>query len=117
MYGHYSASILPIIYLSAAAGLARTVELASKILVRSPRISLRQAGWLGLLALSVFAVAMNATFSLWPATERLRWDSFVMPMNDVALGAALEKIPDGTSVSTTDQLSTHLAGRRFLYLF
>jgi uncharacterized membrane protein len=117
MYSHYSASILSLIYMASVVGFARLLGFVGRRSRLKAQQWLRPVAWAGMFGYTAFAIAMNSQFSLWPALDRLRWETFVPPPNSEAMRRALAIIPGDASVSTTDVLATHLAGRRFLYLF
>ncbi len=117
MYGHYSASILPLIYVAATVGASRLVAaVRSRLRPLHPHasVSLRS---LTAFTFVAFTIVANSQISSWPIVNRLGWSSFVAPPNSATISRALALVPEGASVSTTDALATHLAGRRYLYLF
>lgn len=119
MWGHYSASILPLLYYAAIWGAARLRNIVENRWSWPSRVSSRWAPARVALVAAVIPLLLffNAQFSLWPVTSKLKWDNYQSPMNMGALQRAMALIPDGASVSTVDSISTHVANRRELYLF
>jgi len=117
MYGQYSASILPVIYMAAVIGFARLLGFVARSSHLNATRWLLPLAWAGTFGYTAFVISMNSQFSLWPAVDRLRWETYVPPPNSEAMDRALAIVPGDASVSTTDVLATHLAGRRSLYLF
>ena len=117
MWGHYSASVLPLLYCAAIWGAARLEAWARNHSVWPYRGSTRRLmPWLAAPMIALLLL-MNARFSLWPVTGRLKWDSYQPPPNVETLQRAMALIPSAAAVSTVDSISTHMANRREIYLF
>jgi len=118
----YVAPILPFTYLAAAAGLANLLRWLEK---------LREGRWKRRLlakAPVVFAVglllaAVNLDYELGPLplfNSPTNFSSVIDPLprqHIEALDEAVARIPEGASVSASNNLGAHLAHRRYLYLF
>jgi uncharacterized membrane protein len=107
---HYSAPIVPFVYLAAAAGIANL----TRLLRRAPGAPRSFGALPTVLAVGVLLIAaetnqLSGTLPKAgeaPSEEHLR-----------ALDRAVSLVPDGATVSATNHLGAHLAHRRYLYLF
>jgi uncharacterized membrane protein len=128
MVGHYSASVLPILYFAAVIGASRFGNMVSKLrdsvsarwFTKVPArrlLMIRKAGLiltgLGLICFFTFA---NDQFSTWPVRE-LPWRTYTAPSHPASFEKAMLLIPQHASLSTQDWISTHVAQRHELYLF
>ena len=130
---HYSAPILPFLYVATAAGIHSLMEL----LRRAKNLRRRPLSWLKrlvpgertrkalpfFLALGVFLFGAQTDYDLGPLPV------FSSPSNTAtvinppsgehldALDEAVSLVPDDAKVSATNQIGPHLAHRRYLYLF
>ncbi|MDQ4105639.1 MAG: DUF2079 domain-containing protein [Actinomycetota bacterium] len=130
---HYSAPILPFVYVAAAAGIRNLLWL----LRRAANLRRRPFAWLGRLApgetvrekLPLFLALGMLLFGAQTDYEAGPLPVFSAPDNTAtvihpspeehldALDEAVSLIPDGAKVSATNQIGPHLAHRRYLYLF
>lgn len=127
---HYSAPILPFVYVAAAAGIARVTRLLSAASERGGVLArlLPKTGALAkrlpvVLATGVLLLNLQLDYSIGPLPV------FHAPGNTLsvidpaprehlrALDRAVALIPDGAKVSASNQIGAHLAHRRYLYLF
>jgi uncharacterized membrane protein len=103
---HYIAGALPFLFAAVAVGLVR-VALARRSM----------AAGLVLTLAAVFAIAVGP----WPGTllGAADWDSRGAPDTSAAhvrtLERAVELVPDGAPVSSTNRVGSHLAERRYYY--
>lgn len=130
---HYSAPILPFVYVAAAAGIHNLTEL----LRGTANLRRRPLSWLRRLApgekirerLPVFLAFGMLLFGAQVDYDSGPLPLFSSPSNTStlihppseehldALDEAVSLIPDDAKVSATNQLGPHLAHRRYLYLF
>jgi uncharacterized membrane protein len=116
---HYSAPIVPFVYVAAAAGLANLILIlrwaADRFSRSRPRWALRVPSALPtVLAAGVVVLVAELNHLERPIPRVLD-----PPPEEHrrALGEALELVPEGAAVSATNHLGAHLAHRRYLYLF
>ncbi len=130
---HYSAPILPFVYVAAAAGIRNLLWLFR----RATGIRRRLFSWLGRLVsgetvrekLPLFLALGILLFGAQIDYESGPLPLFSSPSNTAtvihppsrehlaALNEAVSLVPDGAKVSATNQIGPHLAQRRYLYLF
>ena len=130
---HYSAPILPFVYVAAAAGLRNL----STLLRRASNFSRRPFSWLKrispgrtvrekiplFLALGILLFGAQMDYEAGPLplfSSPTNNSSVIHPPSDrhlEALDEAVSLIPDDAKVSATNQIGAHLAHRRYLYLF
>ena len=137
---HYSAPILPFVYLATAAGISNLTSITLNLKTRlteargrfSGRIS-RLAGLLPgrralckaplVLAVAVLLLGVEVDYRTGPLPlfhSPDNYSSVIDPPSREharALDGAVKLIPDGATVSATNPLGPHLAHRRYLYLF
>ena len=137
---HYSAPILPFIYLAAAAGISNltgiTLSLKTRLMEARSRFSGRISRLASLLpgrralrkaplvlAVTVLLLGVEVDYRTGPLPlfhSPGNYSSVIDPPSREhlrALDGAVSLIPDDAPVSTTNPLGPHLAHRRYLYLF
>ncbi len=137
---HYSAPILPFVYLAAAAGISNSINLTLSLkyrLIQSRRRFPGQASRLAALlpgrralhgvplalACIILLLGVEADYRTGPLPlfhSPGNYSSVIDPPSREharALNEAVSLIPEGVPVSTTNPLGPHLAHRRYLYLF
>jgi len=114
---HYSAAIVPFVYVAAAAGLANLMRALGWLSRRRPRWGLLlrvPAALPTVVALGVVILVAEANHVARPLP---RAADAAPEEHRRALTEALELVPEGAPVSATNHLGAHLAHRRYLYLF
>lgn len=130
---HYSAPILPFVYVAAAAGIHNLTEL----LRGTANLRRRPLSWLRrfapgekirerlpvFLALGMLLFGAQVDYDSGPLplfSSPSNTSTVIHPPSEEhldALDEAVSLIPDDAKVSATNQLGPHLAHRRYLYLF
>lgn len=103
---HYSATVMPIVFLAAADAAVR--------IRRSPRMWLRQYTDRAVTALPAVAIACMAALTIGPG-GLARADAWTGGKIADARTAATRLIPDGVTVEATNAIGTHLAERTDVY--
>jgi len=113
---HYSAPIVPFVYLAAAAGLANLIRILRYAWRRS-RPGERPRSFAVLpIAIALGILALTAEMNHLSG-ELPRAADAPPPDHRRALDGALGTIPKGATVSATNHIGAHLAHRRYLYTF
>lgn len=130
---HYSAPILPFVYVAAAAGIRNL----SGLLRRAVNLRRRPFAWfrhrlpgeavrekiLVFLALGILLFGVQTDYDAGPLplfSSPTNTSTVIHPSSEEhldALDEAVSLIPDDAKVSATNQIGPHLAHRRYLYLF
>lgn len=130
---HYSAPILPFVYVAAAAGIRNLLRLLRRLAAARRR----PLSWLGrlapgaavreklplFLALGMLLFGAQMDYETGPLPVFRSQDNtatVIRPPSEAhlrALNEAISLVPDGAKVSATNQIGPHLAHRRHLYLF
>lgn len=130
---HYSAPILPFVYVAAAAGIRNL----SVLLGRTADLRRRPFAWFGclfrnetarnklplFLALGILLFGAQTDYDSGPLplfSSPSNTSTVIHPPPEEhldALDEAVSLVPDDAKVSATNQIGPHLAHRRYLYLF
>ena len=111
--GHWAAPLLPVVWLAAAAGLARLVRWQAAFDAR--RFVRLTSLALGLLSLG--AVVAYIFDSHFPGGREWEADKYAFSETDAQLGEATRLVPPGSSIVATRRAVPHLAARREAYTF
>jgi uncharacterized membrane protein len=116
LLGQYNAMILPPLYFAMAAGLR---ELTSRLGSRRGWLAPGGSVFSAAAAVAIVAVSLvsNGRLSYFPVAESFRSSSFTYPANVDVLDRLIRQLPSEASVSTVDNLSTHLSRHHELHLF
>ena len=134
---HYSAPILPFVYVAAAAGIRNLTELLRSTANLRRWLRLRSLSWLKrfapgekirerlplFLALGMLFFGAQQDYDTGPLplfSSPSNTSTVIHPPSEKhldALDKAVSLIPDGAKVSAANRIGAHLAHRRYLYLF
>jgi hypothetical protein len=110
--GHWSAPILPLIWLAVAVALGR--------LSRSHALTLSRSYALTLLALALLLVGTASAYALdsyFPGGREYEADHYYATALEADLRRAVDLVPPGASFGGTRRVVPHLAARRDLYQY
>jgi uncharacterized membrane protein len=130
---HYSAPVLPFVYVAAAAGIRNL----SRLLRLAKEVSQQPFAWIGRLApgesareklplfiaLAILLFGAQIDYEAGPLpffSSSSNTSTVINPSSEEhleALDRAVSLIPDKAKVSATNQIGPHLAHRRYLYLY
>jgi len=119
LIGQYNATILAPLYFAMAVGLSRLARglggaLPMPLALRS---LVRHASRTGIAVVVVVTIFASSRLSDYDAGVALRTEVFTYPPNVEVLNRMIAWIPEDASLSTSDNLSTHLARHHELYIF
>ncbi len=118
LVGQYNSISIAFIFISAIFGAFNlTLHVSEFLEKRNFKNTFQMVSAVVLVLLLLVTAAVGSTVSEFPLKKMFRIGDFVTNERTASLDELASRIPDGASVSVSDGLSPHVAGREQLYLF